>query len=35
MWILLNAVSSDLELFNDATSLYNTLKKLMETLSNN
>lgn len=35
MEIMLSAISSNLELFNEASSLYNTLKTLMKSLSNN
>ena len=35
MEIMLNAVSSNPVLFKEATSLFNTLKSLMKTLSNN
>ena len=35
MEIMLKAVDSNKELYNEATSLFNTLKSLMDTLSNN
>lgn len=35
MEIMLNALSSNQELYNEASSLYNTLKTLMKSLSNN
>ena len=35
MEVMLKAVSSSPELFNDASSLFNTLKTLMKSLSNN
>lgn len=35
MEVMLKAVSSNQELYNEASSLFNTLKKLMQSLSNN
>ena len=35
MEIMLKTVDSNKELYNEATSLFNTLKSLMDTLSNN